>query len=189
MEPLPTLDILAREIAQARGIESVQAFAAQIGVAWRTASDLLERTTRRLNRRVLAAACYGLSCYPHHLLRLTAQPRPAAEARSIDLLPPLGCHPSPLRIILRVKAIAQDEYGIADIRALSRHIGVAWDTAADLWYDRGQAFDLDTLARSVETLGGPAALQRLVVVEYGAATVSPRGEPVAKREAGLAVPR
>ena len=184
MDATPALDLLVRDVARARDIRTVQALANTLGVAWRTAGDLWDRSAQRLTRRVLAAACVGLSCQPYHLLRLVDTLAPPNQARLLDPLPPLGCHPGGLQVVLRIKEIAQADYAVADISALARHVGLAWDTAADLWYDRIQVFDRTVFARCISALGGPAALERLIIVEHIPVL---RGD-VTHREAGLAVP-
>jgi putative transcriptional regulator len=51
-----------------------------------------------------------------------------------------------MRIELRVKEVAQLR-GVQNITELKDRVGVAYDTAADLWHGRMQRIDRDTLAR------------------------------------------
>jgi DNA-binding Xre family transcriptional regulator len=182
MNTQPTLDLLAREVAEARGITSVVAFATTLGVSWRTASDLWNRRTRRISRLLLATMCAQLSCEPHHLLRLVDDPAPNEQLRGIGPLPTPPHYQGPIQIVLRFRAVAEAEFAITDITAFSRHVSLAWGTAAELWRGRAKGFDLATLARAVAALGGAPALQRLIQ-----AAPLPRAEAT-KQMTGLAVP-
>lgn len=179
----PTLDLLIREIAQARGITSIVGLADALGVSWRTANDYWGRTARRIARATLADACRSLSCEPHHLLRVTAEPRPAEEIRDIGDLPQVGLHHDPVRIALMFRPVAEAEFDIHDMSAFARHTGVSYNTAMDIWYDRVKMLDFTTVAKAVQSLGGQEAMRRLVVTRASQRT------DVVKTAAGLAVPQ
>ncbi|NTW04083.1 MAG: helix-turn-helix domain-containing protein [Oscillochloris sp.] len=179
------LDLLVREVAQARGFRTPHALAEALCVTWNTASDLWSRKASRIGRDLLANICGLLSVEPYHLLRLVDKLPPPDELRQIAPLPmPKRGAPEQItyHISLHFRELAEQEYGIHDVQAFRRHVGVVWDTAALLWYDRGSKLNRPIIARALSTLGGSESLARVIMLE--SSTVA---EPSTRRT-DLAIP-